>query len=111
VDEVSYEVVPDIRSQVEFMILNLVDKNRMRLMYNFDFILCRNVLIYFTQAMGKQIINSYYDSLNRGGFIFLGLAESMHLFSGAFKLIKLKELFGYMKDFDVQAAPSKAANE
>lgn len=96
--EKGFEVVPDIKNMVEFMQLNLVDRVRMRLLNDLDFIFCRNVLIYFSAPVAKQVINCFYDSLNKGGYIFLGLAESMHLFSGAFKLVKFKELFGYMKE-------------
>lgn len=93
-----YEVVPMIRGMVQFMNLNLVDKTRMRLIYDMDFIFCRNVLIYFSHPVAKQVISYFYNGLNKGGYIFLGLAESMHLFSGAFKLIKFRELYGYMKE-------------
>jgi chemotaxis protein methyltransferase CheR len=93
-----YEVIPAVRQMVEFMLLNLVDKTRMRLVAGADIIFCRNVLIYFAHPVAKQVINYFYDSLNRGGYIFLGLAESMHLFSGAFKLVKFRELYGYMKE-------------
>ncbi len=70
----------------------------MRVMYNFDIIFCRNVVIYFSNPVVKQIINCFYDALRKGGFIFLGSAESMHMFSGAYKLVKFKEVFGYMKE-------------
>lgn len=96
--EDGYAVKDQIKSMVEFLNLNLVDKNKMRLIFDIDIIFCRNVLIYFEKETARQVISSYYDSLNKGGYIFLGLAESMHLFSGAFKLVKFKELFGYLKE-------------
>jgi chemotaxis protein methyltransferase CheR len=96
--EAGYAVNQEIRSKIEFLPLNLVDRLRMRLINDIDFIFCRNVLIYFDHPTAKQVINYFYDSLNKSGFIFLGLAESMHLFSGAYKVMKFKELFGYMKE-------------
>lgn len=94
----AYEVKPAIRDMVEFWTLNLNDKSKLRLMYNFDIIFCRNVIIYFSKDIVKQIISSFYDSLRKGGFVFLGSAESMHMFSGAYKLVKFREVFGYMKE-------------
>lgn len=97
-DDGAYEVVPEIKQLVDYIILNLVDKTRMRLLFDMDFIFCRNVLIYFQKDVARQVISSFYDSLRKNGYILLGLAESMHLYSGAFKLVKFKELFGYKKE-------------
>jgi len=70
----------------------------MRMLYDMDFIFCRNVLIYFEKDNARHVINLLYDSLRKGGYIFLGLAETMHLYSGAFKLVKFRELYGYLKE-------------
>ncbi|MBF0108860.1 MAG: protein-glutamate O-methyltransferase CheR [Magnetococcales bacterium] len=44
----------------------------------FDLILCRNVLIYFSQSSQNGIIRGFYDSLDDGGFLVLGEAEHIH---------------------------------
>lgn len=96
-DDGYWRVNDAIRAKVEFSVLNLLDRARMRLYGNMDFVFCRNVLIYFSPTAAKQVINCYYDSLKKGGCIFLGLAESMHLFSGAFKLVKFNDMYWYAK--------------
>lgn len=96
--EDGYEVTAEIKSMTEYMVLNLVDKMRMSLLSDLDFIFCRNVLIYFSHPVAKQVINHFYDSLNNGGYIFMGPAESMHLFSGAFMPVKFRKLVGYRKN-------------
>ena len=40
----------------------------MRGMRNFDFIFCRNVLIYFDDLSRKTAVDSFYNALNRGRF-------------------------------------------
>lgn len=40
-------------------------------------ILCRNVLIYFSNALQNQVLGLFRDSLVRGGFLCLGNRESL----------------------------------
>lgn len=44
---------------------------------NFDLILCRNVVIYFTDDAKDQLYRRFYDSLNWGGVLFIGATEVM----------------------------------
>jgi chemotaxis protein methyltransferase CheR len=97
VDDDGFKVKELLRRIVNFQNINLIDKQKMLSFTNMDIILCRNVLIYFEQGTAAQIVNYLYDDLNKGGFIFLGLAESMHLLSGAFSLVKFSEMYGYQK--------------
>jgi chemotaxis protein methyltransferase CheR len=43
----------------------------------FNVILCRNVLIYFNQALQERVHNLLYDSLSRFGVLGLGRQESL----------------------------------
>lgn len=43
---------------------------------SFDFIQLRNVLIYFDQETGHEVVKRLCDYLNPGGFIILGLSEA-----------------------------------
>ena len=49
-----------------------------------DIIVCRNLLIYMEQELQKKILTLFHFSLNPGGILFLGSAESLgseaHLF-------------------------------
>ncbi len=42
----------------------------------YDFIFCRNVLIYFDIATKKQILERLRNALTPGGYLALGSAES-----------------------------------
>ena len=50
----------------------------------FQFIICRNVLIYFNQQLQNKVINLFYESLCPFGFLGLGNKESL-LFSEKMK--------------------------
>ena len=38
---------------------------------------CRNVLIYFGQALQRRVLPTLHYALRRGGFLLLGRAESL----------------------------------
>lgn len=44
---------------------------------NFDLVLCRNVLIYFTKETKRQVIGHMWRALKPGGYLFVGHAESL----------------------------------
>ena len=44
----------------------------------FDLIVCRNVVIYFTQEVKDAIYKKFYDSLNDGGLLFVGATETIY---------------------------------
>lgn len=45
---------------------------------NFDLIVCRNVVIYFTQEAKNQIYEKFYASMKPGGLLFVGATESIY---------------------------------
>ncbi|MGK5091709.1 protein-glutamate O-methyltransferase CheR [Deltaproteobacteria bacterium TL4] len=92
-----YEIHNWLKTSIEFKYLNLVDRVEMRKQRKIDFVFCRNVLIYFDDPSRKQVINSFYGTLNPNGFIFLGHSESVGRLSAAFKLVKFKKSLSYQK--------------
>lgn len=52
--------------------------------YPFDFIFCRNVMIYFDSETQQQLVSKFYDCLPKGGHLFIGHSETFanrtHLF-------------------------------
>ena len=47
--------------------------------HEFDLILCRNVLIYFTKKLQKRVHQLFYDSLSNDGYLALGRQETVGL--------------------------------
>jgi chemotaxis protein methyltransferase CheR len=78
--------------------LNLSDRMAMRTMRDFDFIFCRNVLIYFDDLSRKAVVDHFYNALNRGGYIFLGHSESIGRVSSAFRLKRFDNHLVYVKE-------------
>lgn len=94
----SYEVNPQVKRNVSFKLLNLCDAVGMRAMFNFDIIFCANVLIYFDMNSKIRVVNQLYNSLNKGGYLFIGYSETLHNISKAFKILSFPKTIGYKKD-------------
>jgi len=93
----NWRVKPRTRSMLTIEHLNLHDRTQMRQMRSYDFIFCRNVLIYFDDASRKAVVDHFYNALNPGGFLFLGHSESVGRISSAFRLRRMGEHLVYMK--------------
>lgn len=80
---------PDTAKLVKVRYLNLHDSDAMQTLRDMDFIFCRNVLIYFDEASRSSVVRRFYDSLNPGGFLYLGHSESVGRISTAFTLRRM----------------------
>jgi chemotaxis protein methyltransferase CheR len=97
-DGSSYRLIEDVHSLVDLQYLNFNDAKRVQIMKGFDVIFCRNVLIYFDDLAMKRFVSQLYDSLNHGGYLFIGHSESLHNISRAFKLVHFPGALGYKKE-------------
>jgi chemotaxis protein methyltransferase CheR len=73
-----YQVKDNIHRLITFRRLNLMNDS-FPFKGQFDFIFCRNVMIYFDKPTRERLINRIYNYLETGGYFFIGSSES---FSG-----------------------------
>ncbi len=85
-DQEEYRVKTEVKKLVRFEHLNLSDKESVRGRKGYDFIFCRNLLIYFDDVSRKQLVDHFYLALNPGGYLFLGSSESVGRISTAFRM-------------------------
>ena len=69
----------------------------MRKMRGFDFIFCRNVLIYFDLVSKRRVIQHFYNNLLPHGYLFLGHSESLYGVTDEFRLVHLPGATAYVK--------------
>jgi chemotaxis protein methyltransferase CheR len=93
-----FQVKDNVRCLARFENLNLYDQVRMRQLNSFDIIFCCNVLIYFDAKSKIRVVSGLYNSLNRGGYLFIGYAESLVSISNAFKLLNFPKTVAYKKE-------------
>jgi chemotaxis protein methyltransferase CheR len=92
-----YHISEDIKKMVSFSMINLYDKEQMRLQKNFDLVICANVLIYFDINSKKTVLEHLYNSLNESGYLFVGYSESLFGVSDKFKMIHYPKAIVYKK--------------
>lgn len=80
-----YKIIPAAQRLVQFGQINLARPEQLAKVEKSHIVFCRNVIIYFDDAMKKHVINAFYDNLLPGGFLLIGHSESLHNISRAFK--------------------------
>lgn len=70
--EKSLQVKPEIIKRVTFKHVDLVEDS---FEGNFDLIVCRNVVIYFTAETKTKLFRKFCESLRPGGILFIGGTE------------------------------------
>lgn len=91
-----YRVRPEVVRMVEFRRLNLIEPFRMETFGaeaaapggRFPLIWCRNVMIYFDQAIQQRVVARLAECLEPGGYLFVGHSESLHAVRHALEYVQ-----------------------
>lgn len=70
----SYKIDDAIKARVEFKQHNLLSDPYPS---GYHLIVCRNVLIYFTEEAKEEVFTKFYQSLQKGGVLFIGSTEQI----------------------------------
>jgi two-component system CheB/CheR fusion protein len=82
-----YQVVQSVREVCIFAKQNIAKDPPFS---NLDLISCRNLLIYLGPELQKRVIPTMHYALRAGGFLLLGGAESLGVFTDYFSLVDKK---------------------
>ena len=85
-DSGAWKVKPEIRKMVDFRPLNLLDSYA--LLGKFDIIFCRNVLIYFSAELKRDILERMHACLKPGGYLILGASESLNALPNRYEMVQ-----------------------
>jgi chemotaxis protein methyltransferase CheR len=72
--ENTFTVNDEVKKKVKFLKQNLLKDV---FDHNFDLILCRNVVIYFTEESKAYLYKRFYEALRPGGVLFTGSTEQI----------------------------------
>ena len=75
-----------VRSRVEFRQLNLLDSYS--ILGKFDIVFCRNVLIYFSADVKKDILRRIHATLKPGGYLMLGASEALNGLPELYRMVQ-----------------------
>lgn len=81
-----YEIVPELKQEVIFRKFNLMDPFPFR--KKLHVVLLRNVMIYFDKATKEALIRKVYDSMEPGGYFFVGRTETIDKCNVPFKMLQ-----------------------
>ena len=84
-----WEIKPEYKAVVDFQSMNLMESYG-RVGTNLDVIFCRNVLIYFSAELKKQILTKMHSCLKPGGYLILGASESLNGLSDCFEMLQCR---------------------
>ncbi len=69
--QISKKLIDSVRFERRDLLNSTFEKN-------FDLILCRNVVIYFTEEAKDELYAKFYNSLKPGGILFIGSTERIN---------------------------------
>ncbi|HEY2352059.1 MAG TPA: protein-glutamate O-methyltransferase CheR [Candidatus Acidoferrum sp.] len=102
------QVKPRLRKMVTFTQMNLATGVYVGRM---DVIFCMNVLIYFSEERRQSLVQRFYDTLEPGGYLFLGHSESISKMPVKFQAIVLNDCILYRKPVAEELQKSELATE
>jgi len=73
-DGETYAVTQEVKSRVTFKKMNMIED---KFAEGFDLILCRNVVIYFTQETKTLLYKKFANALALGGYFLVGSTEQI----------------------------------
>ena len=93
----TFEVRTELKGMIAFQNFNLVDYPAYRGLGTFHVIFCRNVLIYFDDAVKASVLKGFHAVLHPKAYLLVGHSESIHAFSTGFELMHFAKAMGYRK--------------
>ncbi|MDH4261511.1 MAG: hypothetical protein OEV78_00540 [Spirochaetia bacterium] len=89
-------VKPLLKEKVNFQYQNIMSDDYI---LDVDVLFCRNVLIYFDKQTQYEIMQKFYNSLNHGGYLFLGYSEVLNIMPEKLVVCRFPEGTIYKKEF------------
>lgn len=102
----SFAVAPQVRSMVRFIQFNLVDAAYPGAGFDaFDFIFCRNVLMYLDPSRARAALVRMSAALVEGGWLVLSAVESSLVDLPQLQAVRLDDLILFRKQSAARSAP------
>jgi chemotaxis protein methyltransferase CheR len=85
----------ELGQRIDFRYINLME--RVSLIGQVDIAFCRNVLIYFTPEVKREILLKIHGQLKPKGYLFIGASEAINGMNEYFEMISLSPGICYRK--------------
>jgi chemotaxis protein methyltransferase WspC len=107
--EGGWEIVPELRDTVRFRQGNLLDPAVLAGDQLYDFIFCRNLLIYLHAAARRRVLDNLVRSLAPRGLLCTGHAEPIQFQDARFELVQ-PDRFMLFRPMESNRRPIRAAD-
>lgn len=97
IDDGGVSIRPELTSAIDWRRINLLDDAAITALGTFDVVLCRNVLIYFSDETTRAVTGRLGDRLRPGGALFVGISESLIRFGTSLACEEQNGIFLYRK--------------
>lgn len=84
--ETCLRVASELRTLIDFQHRNILQKAE-SLRGVFDFVFCRNVMIYFDQPTQVALLRRFHEALRAGAYLFVGSTETLSSVPHPFHLV------------------------
>ncbi len=92
-----YHIAEQVREQVRLQVGNLLDPALLANEPTYDFVFCRNLLIYFDQPTQKQVFDVLKSLTHEDGVLFIGPAEGSLLGRHGMRSIGVPQSFAFSR--------------
>ncbi|PBJ07771.1 MULTISPECIES: protein-glutamate O-methyltransferase CheR [unclassified Pseudomonas] len=103
-----YRLDPRVQEQVRLQVGNLLDPALLAGEPPFDFVFCRNLLIYFDQSTQKQVFEVLKRLTHDDGVLFIGPAEGSLLGRLGMRSIGIAQSFAFSRQGAAEPEPLPA---
>ncbi|POA27999.1 MULTISPECIES: protein-glutamate O-methyltransferase CheR [unclassified Pseudomonas] len=100
-----YRVSERVREQVRLQVGNLLDPTLLANEPAYDFVFCRNLLIYFDQPTQQQVLQVLKRLTHVEGVLFIGPAEGSLLGHLGMRSIGIPQSFAFSRHSEPEPAP------
>ncbi|MGC5702243.1 protein-glutamate O-methyltransferase CheR [Pseudomonas sp. NFXW11] len=103
-----YRLSERVREQVRLQVGNVLDPGLLAAEPAFDFVFCRNLLIYFDQPTQRQVFEVLKRLTHEQGVLFIGPAEGSLLGRLGMRSIGIPQSFAFSRQQEPEPAPQPA---
>ena len=101
-----YHIADRVREQVRLQVGNLLDPALLANEASYDFVFCRNLLIYFDQPTQKQVFDVLKALTHVDGVLFIGPAEGSLLGRHGMRSIGVPQSFAFSRHVEPTPPPA-----
>lgn len=102
-----YQLSSKICQQVQFRTANLLNPSTLNSEQCYDFVFCRNVLIYFDVPTQEAVLKNLLNLKHKTGFLFVGPAEASLLSRHGLQAVAMPLSFAFQQNSSVVKVASQ----